>query len=77
MELEQFNELVSYEFEKEWLEFKENWSNRDDIGKYISALSNVATLCVVPFAYMFWGVNDKTHEVVGTSFDYEYFWFLT
>lgn len=53
MEFEQFKEIISYEFEKEWIEFKENWCNRDDIGQYISALSNSATICGVPFAYMF------------------------
>ena len=69
MELEQFEEMLSFDFEKEWIEFKENWYDRDGIGKYISALSNAATLCGVPFAYLIWGINDKTHEIVGSLFD--------
>ena len=69
MDLTYFNELLSYEYEKEWLEFKENWYDREEIGEYISALANAAALCCVPYAYMIWGVNDKSHEVLGTTFD--------
>ncbi len=71
MGLAHFKELISYEFEKEWIEFKENWYNREEIGQYISVLANVATLCGVPYSYMIWGVNDKNHNVVGTLFDYD------
>lgn len=69
MDYEFFNELLSYEFEKEWIEFKENWYDRDEIGEYISALANAAALSCVAFSYMIWGVNDKTHEILGTVFD--------
>lgn len=71
MDIEFFKELISYKYEKEWLEFKTNWKNRDDIGEYISALSNVAALKKVHYAYMFWGIEDKTHEILGTNFDYD------
>lgn len=71
MDIDLFKELISYTYEKEWLEFKTNWSNRDDIGEYISALANVAALKRVNYAYMFWGVEDKTHKIVGTVFDYD------
>ena len=64
-----FKELLSYTYEKEWIEFKTNWDNRDNIGEYISALSNSAALKNVPYAYIFWGVDDKTHKVVQTHFD--------
>ena len=69
MDLIYLNELLSYEYEKEWLEFKENWYDREEIGEYISALANAAALCCVPYAYMIWGVNDKSHKVLGTTFD--------
>ena len=69
MDLVYFNELLSYRYEKEWLEFKENWYDREEIGEYISALANAAALCCVPYAYMIWGVNDKSHKVLGTTFD--------
>jgi predicted HTH transcriptional regulator len=56
--------------ETEWLEFKSNYLSNEEIGKYISALSNGAVLRGKPFAYLIFGVDDKTHEVIGTSFDY-------
>ena len=71
MDIEFFKELIRYEYEKEWIEFKENWYNREEIGEYISALSNVATICGVPYSYMIWGIKDKTHEVTGTSFNFD------
>lgn len=40
------------------------------IGEYISALSNSAALCERPKAYLVWGVQDDTHEIVGTEFQY-------
>jgi len=30
--------------EYEWLDFKENWFSKDEIGEYISAISNGAAL---------------------------------
>ncbi|CAG1022567.1 hypothetical protein MTYM_01828 [Methylococcales bacterium] len=60
--------LTSLPSEKEWVEFKENKADPNDIGEYISALSNSARLKGEPRGYMVWGVKDQTHEVVGTSF---------
>jgi len=51
------------------VEFKENYATPDDIGEYLSALANTAALLGKPEAYVVWGVRDKTHEVVGTTFD--------
>lgn len=64
-------ELIKYPKETEWLEFKENNINSEDIGEYISALSNSATLHDKEFAYVLWGINDKSHEIVGTNFDFK------
>lgn len=54
--------------EHECAEFKVNNSDEDEIGEYISALSNSAALIKEPTAFIVWGVNDVSHEVVGTSF---------
>lgn len=62
--------LRSEEAETEWLEFKSNYLSNQDIGKYISALSNGAALQGRPYGYLIFGIDDKTHEVVGTTFDY-------
>ena len=50
------------------VEFKSNWDLPRDIGEYLSALANSAVLARQDHAYLLWGVNDKTHEVTGTTF---------
>ena len=62
-------ELCAYSDEQEWFEFKENWFDAEGIGEYISALSNASAFHFQPYAYFVWGVNDKTHEIVGTKFN--------
>jgi ATP-dependent DNA helicase RecG len=44
------------------------WLNSDEIGEYISALSNAANLHSESKGYLVWGVEDETHRV-GTTFD--------
>jgi ATP-dependent DNA helicase RecG len=62
------NELRKLPAETGWVEFKENVANPQDIGEYLSALSNTAALCGKANAYVVWGIKDGSHEVVGTSF---------
>ena len=66
---ELIKELVAYESEREWLEFKENWFEPSQLGEYISAISNSAAAEGRKLGYFIWGVNDDTHEIVGTSFN--------
>lgn len=61
-------ELLMLPNETEWIEFKHNNSDPETIGEYISALSNAAALIGKLSAFMVWGVEDKTHNVIGTSF---------
>ena len=58
------------ETECEWFEFKTNWFDTDGIGEYISALANAATMCGKKWGFLIWGVDDKTHEIVGTKVKY-------
>lgn len=60
--------LQSLPSEKEWVEFKENRADPEDIGTYVSALSNSARLKGEPYGYLLWGIKDQTHELVGTTF---------
>lgn len=53
--------------ETEWLEFKTNLDKPEAIGKYVSALSNSAILSAQQRAFLVFGVEDKTHKVVGTT----------
>lgn len=60
--------LTSLPHETEWVEFKVNNSSPEDIGEYLSALSNSATLHGKNTAYIVWGVDDISHDILGTSF---------
>jgi len=62
-------ELCSYPKETEWIEFKHNNYDPYMIGRDISALANSATLNEKSCAYMLWGVDDTTHEIIGTEYD--------
>ncbi|MCQ2146406.1 MAG: putative DNA binding domain-containing protein [Bacteroidales bacterium] len=61
--------LCSLPSEQSWVEFKHNKFDPDMIGQDISALANGATLADKDYAYMVWGIDDSTHEVVGTNLD--------
>ena len=63
-------ELIKQPSETPWLEFKHNNDEPKMIGENISALANAAALCDRSCAYMVWGVENDTHELIGTSFDY-------
>jgi ATP-dependent DNA helicase RecG len=63
------HELRKLPVETEWLEFKLNYANEEDLGEYISALSNSAALHGKVNAYMIWGIDDPSHEIAGTTFD--------
>jgi ATP-dependent DNA helicase RecG len=67
------NELCSQPREQQWLEFKLNKGSitNEQIGEYISAMSNGATIANKPFGYLVWGVEDETLIVKGTNFTFE------
>jgi len=60
--------LCKLPYETEWVEFKHNKAEPEEIGGYLSALANAAALVGRVNAYLVWGVDDKTHEIVGTTF---------
>lgn len=63
------HELRARSDELPWLEFKhDNWSP-EMIGQDVSALANGAALEERDCAYMLWGIDNKTHEIVGTRHD--------
>lgn len=63
--------LIQYNAEEEWFEFKENWFEHHAIGEFISAISNAAALRGKESGYFIWGVNNETHEIVGTTVNYQ------
>ncbi|MDE8735110.1 ATP-binding protein [Eubacteriales bacterium DFI.9.88] len=64
------NNLCKYEKEPPWAEFKCNNKAPEMIGEYVSALSNAAALERKNCGYLIWGIDDSTHNVVGTSFNF-------
>lgn len=64
-------EIQKLPSETEWVELKCNNENPQMIGEYISALNNSAALCERPYAYMIWGLDDSSHEITGTAFNYK------
>jgi ATP-dependent DNA helicase RecG len=57
--------------ETEWLEFKASRYDPQTLGEYLSALSNSACLNGKTKGYLAFGIEDKTHNVIGTTFSPE------
>lgn len=55
--------------ENRYLEFKSNYQDAQHLGEYISALSNGACLDRQDYGYLFFGVDDETLAIKGTTFD--------
>jgi len=62
-------ELIKLPSEAAWLEFKRNKANPQEIGEYLSALANAAALENKANAYLLWGVDNASHDIIGTTFD--------
>ena len=61
-------ELTHLPQENEWVEFKTNNKDPQVIGENISAMANSAIIADRISAYIVWGVEDGTHQIVGTHF---------
>ena len=63
------NTLRAMDREYECAEFKHNNSNPEDIGEYISAISNSAALMNELVGFIVWGMDDAHRNIVGTTFN--------
>ena len=54
--------------ETEWVEFKYNNADPQEIGEQISALANSAALAGKTRSYLVWGIEAATHNILGTDF---------
>lgn len=52
MDINYIKELISQEYENEYIEFKHDWFDIDELGEYISAISNSATLNGIDYGYL-------------------------
>ena len=69
--VELVDELLTYGKELNWLEFKRNdATDNQRLGKYISGLANSANVSHKLFGYLIFGIDDETLEVVGTNYNY-------
>ena len=62
-------QIATWKKENRFLEFKSNYQDYNRLGKYISALSNGACLDHQDLAYLYFGVDDETLQIKGTTFD--------
>ena len=60
--------LIKEPSETEWLEFKANRYEPQELGEYLSSLANSACLHGKPKGYLVFGIENNTHNVVGTTF---------
>lgn len=66
------DELRTLPKENEWVEFKSgNATTNDKLGQYISAISNAACISNKSLGYLIFGIDDSTHEVVGTNLKFK------
>ena len=63
------DELRAQTSENALVEFKENNTDKEMIGRLCSALANAARVDNQDFAYVVWGIRDSDHAVIGTSFE--------
>lgn len=61
-------ELRALPAETDWVEFKVGQKDPEKIGRTVAALSNAAALANRDRAWLIWGIEDRTHEIVGTRF---------
>ena len=66
--IELIPQLLEEGDEREWLEFKDSYYKPQDIGEYLSALANSAYIHGRENGYLIFGVENRTNNVVGTSF---------
>jgi predicted HTH transcriptional regulator len=62
------DELRALPHESEWVEFKVNNTNPQEIGGYISALANSACIENKEYGYLIFGIENERHQAVGTAF---------
>lgn len=68
MNAEILDKILLLKKETEWIEFKINNEKPEMIGEYISALANSASLHNIDKAYLIYGIEDTSLNIVGTNF---------
>jgi ATP-dependent DNA helicase RecG len=62
------DQLASIGHELPHVEFKANNWDPERVGTLVSAISNAARIADEPCGYIVWGIDDNSHDIVGTQF---------
>lgn len=66
------DELRALPKENEWVEFKSgNATTNERLGQYLSAISNAACIATQSFGFLIFGIDDTSHQVIGTSYKFK------
>ena len=57
-------EARSHNAELPWIELKMNNTNPQEIGEYVSAMSNTAALYYQNYGFLIWGIDNETHKIM-------------
>ncbi|MBE6133400.1 MAG: hypothetical protein E7178_01895 [Erysipelotrichaceae bacterium] len=71
MNKEELIYIIKNKSECEYVEYKDSFYSDDEIGEYISALSNGAALRKQKYGYLIWGVDNKSRKLTNTKFIYD------
>jgi ATP-dependent DNA helicase RecG len=67
------DELKTLPKETEWVEFKASTIKPNEkLGEYISGLSNAACIKNQSFAYLVLGIDNNTHQVIGSNYGFSH-----
>ncbi|MEX2589935.1 MAG: RNA-binding domain-containing protein [Chitinophagales bacterium] len=67
------DKLIKLPKENEWVEFKSGKATSNErLGKYISAISNAACIENQDYGYIVFGIQDETHQVIGTPYRFKH-----
>ncbi|MDR1447635.1 MAG: putative DNA binding domain-containing protein [Candidatus Ancillula sp.] len=69
--LEIVNGFRANKTELEHVEFKHNWHSEEELALDIVAISNTLIRRSINRGYIIFGIDDKTHSIVGTDFHYQ------
>ena len=69
--IELVEELRALPKENAWVEFKTGKATSNErLGHYLSGISNAACISNESFGYLVFGIEDETHSIVGTNFNF-------
>lgn len=70
--IELIDNLSQLPKETEWVEFKTGTATTSEkLGEYISGISNAACIANQAFGYLIFGIDDVSHQILGTNYHFK------